>query len=136
MVEEYLCPRCSFRVPREEKAHAHEFKYFKGDEIVGLKADLVYKLDRARELFGAPMVITSGYRDPDKNLAVGGVKNSSHTRGLAVDIKCNDPFMQAKLAWALGCAGFRRVGVYAGHLHCDVDHTLPVPSFFEGEYKT
>ena len=109
-----------------------DLKFFKPEEINGLEKDLVYKLERARDLFGAPIVITSGYRDPNHNESIGGVKDSSHEHGLAVDIKCADSELQKKLIWALCIAGFRRVGVYDRHLHCDIDNTKPTPVYWTG----
>jgi len=35
-----------------------------------------------------PIVITSGYRSPDVNRAVGGSPSSNHLSGCAVDIRC------------------------------------------------
>lgn len=39
-----------------------------------------------RDLFGKPILVTSGFRTPDVNKAVGGSKNSAHLTGLAADI--------------------------------------------------
>ena len=44
-------------------------------------------LDPVREAFGQPIVVTSGYRSPALNKAVGGAKNSQHTFGQAADIR-------------------------------------------------
>lgn len=49
---------------------------------------LSYYLDYLRSCYGRPIVINSGYRCPALNSAVGGVKNSKHLQGLAVDIRC------------------------------------------------
>ena len=35
-----------------------------------------------------PVIITSGYRSPDVNRAVGGAYSSNHLTGCAVDIRC------------------------------------------------
>lgn len=46
-----------------------------------------YILNGLRERFGAPIYINSGYRCPAVNRAVGGVDNSYHLQGRAVDIR-------------------------------------------------
>ena len=43
-------------------------------------------LDPIRRHYGAPIVVTSGYRCPALNTAVGGVANSHHIVGCAADI--------------------------------------------------
>ena len=43
-------------------------------------------LDPAREKFGKPIYVNSGYRCPRHNAAVGGVPNSQHMRGEAADV--------------------------------------------------
>ncbi|MCQ2294677.1 MAG: D-Ala-D-Ala carboxypeptidase family metallohydrolase [Bacteroidales bacterium] len=43
-------------------------------------------LDPARELWGKPLVVTSGYRCAKLNELVGGVAGSQHLRGCAADI--------------------------------------------------
>lgn len=44
-------------------------------------------LDPLREAYGGPIIVTSGYRCPALNKAVGGAKNSQHMTGQAVDIR-------------------------------------------------
>lgn len=109
------------------------WKYFTDEEVKGLREDLIFKLDRAREFFGNPIIITSGYRDPYQNQVAGGVQDSAHTTGKAVDIRAPaDPEMREKLAWSLGSAGFRRVGAYTKHFHVDVDEEKPHPAWWTG----
>ena len=43
-------------------------------------------LNPLREKFGKPIRITSGFRTPELNKAVGGKPTSQHTKGEAVDI--------------------------------------------------
>lgn len=43
-------------------------------------------LDQIREEYGKPLYITSGYRCPELNRTVGGVKTSQHLKGQAADI--------------------------------------------------
>lgn len=112
-----------------------KYIFFKDEEVLGLKPDLVYKLDRARDLFGSPMVITSGYRDPIYNKEIGGIDNSAHTKGMAVDIRCVDHDTQKRMIWALCCSGFKRVEAGSRHIHVDIDDTKPSPAFWIDESK-
>lgn len=41
----------------------------------------------ARDILGHPIIITSGYRSPGLNSAIGGAKNSAHIHGLAIDFR-------------------------------------------------
>lgn len=47
-------------------------------------------LDPAREMYGKPIVVTSGFRSPFLNRFVGGVSTSQHMSGLAADLRCED----------------------------------------------
>ena len=101
--------------------------YFTDDEIEGLAPALVERLSAARKLAMVPFVITSGYRSPERNAAVGGGDNSAHLRGFAVDLSAHDSVSRFKIVKALFDAGFTRVVLYAsdGHVHVDCDDTLP-----------
>lgn len=44
-------------------------------------------LDPLREAWGAPIIVTSGYRSRMLNNIVGGASNSQHTTGMAADIR-------------------------------------------------
>lgn len=48
---------------------------------------LIQALNRVREAFGKPIVVTSGFRCLMHNAIVGGAKNSQHLLGTGVDIK-------------------------------------------------
>jgi hypothetical protein len=106
-------------------SHKEGYKYFKEDEIVGLKPELVKMLDEARDIAGIPFVITSGLRTSEKNESVGGVDNSSHTKGLGVDLRCNNSANRYTMVRSLMAVGFNRIGVYKAHIHADCDKTLP-----------
>ena len=43
-------------------------------------------LERIRSTLDAPVIVTSGYRSPQVNIAVGGATSSDHTQGHAADI--------------------------------------------------
>lgn len=48
---------------------------------------IVYCLQPIRDKIKKPMIITSGYRNSQVNKLVGGVSNSQHANGQAVDFK-------------------------------------------------
>ena len=50
-------------------------------------------LDPIREHWGLPIRVTSGYRCPELNARVGGVKTSYHLRGMAADIPPKNGFL-------------------------------------------
>lgn len=56
-------------------------------------------LEEVRSLLGVSMTITSGYRSPMLNKAVGGSPTSKHTHGLCADFKPNG--MSVKDAFAI-----------------------------------
>lgn len=54
-------------------------------------------LDPLRKAYGRPIMVTSGYRSPRLNAAVGGVKTSQHQKGQAADITARSPAENKKL---------------------------------------
>ena len=73
---------------------------------------------------GNKLIITSGYRSPERNAKVGGAKNSAHLRGNAVDVSTNgmstnDKIKLIQIASAVGIGG---IGAYSsGGIHFDVE---------------
>ena len=59
-------------------------------EIVDNLNRLADYLDGIRDKLGKPILVSSGYRCPWLNKAVGGVVNSQHQKGLAADLVCDD----------------------------------------------
>ncbi|TXH47448.1 MAG: hypothetical protein E6Q97_27055 [Desulfurellales bacterium] len=101
-----------------------KWRHFSEKESEGLDSGLMDRLDTARDLCGFPIVITSGARTAERNQAAGGVSDSSHLKGLAVDVQRPiGDFEAMKLAWAFGRAGFRRVLIYTKHIHVDCDES-------------
>ena len=81
---------------------------------------LMNKLQDVRTAFGKPMIINSGFRCVEHNKEIGGVLNSAHCEGLAVDIQCINPIDRYKLLHLLMTFGFRRIGVYKTFIHADI----------------
>lgn len=59
-------------------------------EVVDNLNKLADYLDVIREKVGKPILISSGFRCPVLNKAVGGASNSQHQKGLAADLICAD----------------------------------------------
>ena len=53
--------------------------------LANLRTVLAPGMERVRNLLGSPVQITSGYRSPEVNRAVGGSASSQHCQGLAAD---------------------------------------------------
>lgn len=58
-----------------------------GEQKENLIALVDNVLDPLRELWGKPIIVTSGFRCAKLNRAVGGVTKSQHTKGQAADIR-------------------------------------------------
>jgi len=113
-------------------------KYFKEPEFARLgcslqdmSQDLMDKLDQCRALAGVPFVLTSAYRDPEKNKKVGGVDKSAHTKGLGVDIACTNGAMRYIIFVNAINVGFNRIGLGKNFVHLDIDKTLPQKVIFD-----
>lgn len=78
------------------------------------------QLEKAREIAGVPFVITSGYRCPAHNKAIGST-SENHPSGKAADIQATDGPTRGKILKGLYRAGFQRVGISfeKGFVHAD-----------------
>lgn len=89
---------------KSDTAEAKGISNFPTFEVVAHLSQLRDEiLDPMREAWGGPLVVTSGYRCPALNRAVGGVTNSAHLSGYAADIRPSDKRRTAKfIIWAAG----------------------------------
>jgi zinc D-Ala-D-Ala carboxypeptidase len=94
--------------------------YFKEIEE-NMDANFLNKLDEARERAGIPFVINSAYRTPEHNAKIGGKPNSSHLKGLAVDISVTNSRQRFIVLNALLEVGFTRIGIADTFIHVDLD---------------
>lgn len=91
-----------------------------------MSISFLHKLDEARAIAGVPFKITSGYRSEKHNATVGGRVGSSHLKGVAVDIRCNNSADRTKIINALVKVGLgRRLGIAKTFLHTDDDKDKP-----------
>lgn len=98
-----------------------------------IESELWEKLNEARGKAGIPFIITSGYRCPKHNENVGGVADSAHTKGRAVDIAFKDSNQCFKIVKALYETGFKRIGINfnKSFVHCDIDREKPQDVLFK-----
>lgn len=108
------------------------FKYheFDSPDVDGsgqmMDKNFLMMLEAAREIYGQPMRITSGFRTENYNeeLNKRGYKaspNSSHLKGLAADIECTNSTDRYNLIDSLLKAGFNRIGIADSFIHVDND---------------
>ena len=107
-----------------------KFKYFTYGEFdspdlkdsgKNVSDELINMLDIVRKKYGKSVVINSGYRTPEHNKSAGGKPDSSHLKGLAVDIACNNSTDRFLLEGILREVGFKRIGVAKTFIHVDID---------------
>lgn len=71
---------------RSAKAQSLRIENTPAPEVVPRLLATAHMLQRIRDRLGKPIIITSGYRCPALNKAVGGVTSSDHQSGQAADI--------------------------------------------------
>ena len=100
---------------------AREFACHDGSDSVLIDERLVRILQAAREHFGKPIKITSGYRTQAYNQKIGGASSSYHTKGRAADITAEgiDNKELAKYFEAAGVAGIGFYNYSGGFIHVD-----------------
>lgn len=82
------------------------------------------RLQSFREVWGSPLIITSGMRSEEHNRAVGGSTNSMHLKrpGIACDIAIIDwtGHMKHRFVTLALAHGFRGVGISKNFIHLDM----------------
>ena len=70
------------------KSNSHPEVYnIPSHEAIANMKRLCQWLEVLRKRYNAPIIINSGYRSPQLNKKIGGVANSNHLTGCAVDIR-------------------------------------------------
>lgn len=101
-----------------------EFACTDGSDPVFVDTELVNVLQKIRTHFGKSVTITSAYRTPGKNKAVGGEAYSQHLYGRAADIKVSGVTPQKVAAYAETLLKNKGgIGTYATFTHVDVRAT-------------
>lgn len=87
-----------------------------------LNRTLVQAADRVRKHFGAPVIVSSGLRCPTHNANVGGVANSRHLSGKAMDFCVTGKTAAAVLEFIQQQPQIRYAYAIDGqYVHMDVD---------------
>ena len=101
-----------------------EFACTDGSDPIFIDTELVNILQKIRTHFGKSVTITSAYRTPSKNTAVGGEKYSQHLYGRAADIKVKGIAPKSVAAYAEKLLpGKGGIGTYSTFCHIDVRST-------------
>ncbi len=101
-----------------------EFACTDGSDPIFIDTDLVKILQKIRNHYGKSVTITSAYRTPTKNKAVGGTTYSQHLYGKAADIKVKGIAPKTVAAYAntlLPKSG--GIGTYKTFTHIDTRAT-------------
>jgi uncharacterized protein YcbK (DUF882 family) len=107
-----------------ENFRVREFACTDGSDPIFIDTELVAVLQKIRTHFGKSVTITSAYRTPTKNKAVGGETYSQHLYGKAADIKVKGiaPKKVAEYAETL-LKNKGGIGIYSTFTHVDVRGT-------------
>lgn len=98
-----------------------EFASKDGSRVVIINPMLPEYLQKARDHFGKPLIITSGYRTTAHNIKVGGVSNSQHVFGNAADVHIPGVSVLDLYNYFCEIAGDScGVGIYDTFVHFDV----------------
>lgn len=101
-----------------------EFACTDGSDPIFVDTDLVKILQKVRNHFGKSVTITSAYRTPTKNKAVGGETYSQHLYGKAADIKVTGVTPKKVAAYANTILPNKGgIGTYSTFTHIDVRAT-------------
>ena len=98
------------------------------DEIrSAIRLLVVNLLQPLRDLLQRPLIVSSGYRSPALNQAVGGAKNSQHMRGEAADVSCKGALETLLLAQTVLRSGlpFDQMILYKSLLHLSFNAAGP-----------
>jgi len=74
-------------ITREEVLMGRDKQYPLTPELERNLQELLRRLNLFRQIYGRPMVVTSGYRPAALNKQVGGAKNSAHMTCEACDFR-------------------------------------------------
>lgn len=84
-------------------------------------------MEKVRAVLGKPITVSSAYRSPALNKAVGGAKNSAHVEGWAVDFNCHafgTPLEVARKIQTSGIAYDQIIHEFGSWVHISFDRRM------------
>lgn len=106
--DEFRCPCCDELPPDKLK-----FQNF------------IAKLQDARTWAGVPFRVLVGYRCKHRNSRVGGIPDSSLTKGFAAKLECTGSGDRFLMIGGLLNAGFTRIGIGSDFIFVSLDTKKP-----------
>ena len=91
-----------------------------------MNPEFLEKVDELRELCGFPLVVTSGYRDPNHSIEIAKAQPGTHAQGIAADLRVEDAHHRYILLTTAFNMGFSGIGVAKTFIHVDTRDTLPL----------
>ena len=88
-------------------------------DAVPMDPSFIAMLEKIREAFGLPMIVTSGVRCAYWNEQMGGAPKSTHLKGIAADIKAVSPQVRDKLIKLAEAHGVGGIGIAKTFVHLD-----------------
>lgn len=110
---------------KEARCHGWEDGIYHDCGRLWLVDELCEKLEVVRRAYGKPIIVTSWLRCNKHNMSVGGVTNSYHLNGHAIDIKPEVIPTYLDILEAHAQYEFSFVKRYATFLHCDIRGERP-----------
>ncbi len=105
-----------------------ELKYFTRKEMEcshcgmeNMSHEFLRRLDFVRTMYGKPLVVTSGYRCEEHDMAIGGKGN--HPTGEAADMVVSEGAELLEFINSCHAAGIKRYVLYPGKNYVHIDMT-------------
>ena len=119
----YLSKLLTITYPTQMKTYLN-FNPKSDPYMIGVDSKVMDIAQKIRTATGIPMKLTSGLRTVAQNNTAGGVSNSAHLKGLALDFAITNQTRQAFLKALLTCGTPVFIEDCPDHLHFDIDSSI------------
>jgi len=94
--------------------------------VAKMDPDFIIALQKLRTAYGISLSVTSGYRCPKHNKAIGGSIRSKHMEGIAADILVSGMAERYRIIQLAYECGFTGIGIAKSFVHLDIRKDSPV----------